>query len=89
MSTVCLLLVEEDQNRALYGLSFLYSVTLQAFHVDGHQEGDGHGDDEGGEDQYVIWKGSFVLLGTYLFYLLEKSLHTYGHSHHEEKTVNN
>ena len=63
---------------------------MQAFGIHGHQEGDGHShDDEGEENQDFIWKGSFVLLGIYFFYLLETLLHTCGHSHHEEKTVNN
>ena len=58
----------------------------------GHQEGDGHSHvEKGGEDQdfTTVWKGSFVLLGMYCFYLLEKFLHTIGHSHYEEKMVNN
>ena len=49
-------------------------------HGHGNEESghDGHGHDEESHDIDYIWKGCLVLLGAYIFYLLEVVLHGVG-----------
>ena len=59
---------------------------LQAFGLHGHShhgEDDhdhDHGHDEEESDEYAyLWKASIVLLGIYLFYLMEVAMHGFSH----------
>ena len=62
----------------------------QAIGLHGHEEKGGHeheGETEG-EDSGFVWKLCVVIVGVYLFFMLEVLLHSFGHSQEEASSHN-